>query len=417
MKKALVISYYFPPSGKASLQLPLGIIKNLRSFGIEPIILTVDEDSFSERDDSFLQALPQGLKVYRTSILEPFGLYRIFTGKSRQQKLVPSEMISLENKSLSHRLSIWIRMNLFIPDARIGWYPYAVNKFKSIIRDNKIDYILSFGPPHTAHLIARTIAHKYHLPYYPILIDPWTDIAYYREFQRSSITLAIDNYFEKQCLIESRHCFFVTENLKNDYCNKYPELKEKSTVLYWGFENDAFTNVEKEQVASDFILLHAGNIFDYQNPEILWKTLREMNDSGRRVSMHFIGSVSPIIKKSIEENGLQEHTVYHGFLPYPEMINKLCNADALLVCPTESRHVPGKLFEYLRSGKPILCIGEQNDEVQNIIAKLNAGIFISKTENPTEFFSNISNYTTDQKQLNRFERKSVTEILVKEISR
>jgi glycosyltransferase involved in cell wall biosynthesis len=122
--------------------------------------------------------------------------------------------------------------------------------------------------------------------------------------------------------------------------------------------------------------LHAGNIFDYQNPEKLWKTIRIKINTGEKFKIKFLGTIGPAIKKSIEQNGLSKFTEYIGFLPYKEMLLELSSADYLLVCATEKRHVPGKLFEYLRTGKPIIAFGQDNEEVNKILQEANAGIFI-----------------------------------------
>ena len=134
MKKVLFITYFWPPSGKATLHWPLSIIKYLPAAGWQPEVLTVENESFTQKDESLLKEVDPGLKVYKSKALEPFNVYRRFTGKQKDEQLVASETISTENKSLSHKLSIWIRMNIFVPDARIGWYLSAVKKGREILK-------------------------------------------------------------------------------------------------------------------------------------------------------------------------------------------------------------------------------------------------------------------------------------------
>lgn len=121
MKKALFFSYFWPPSGKASLLQPLKLVAHLPEFGIEPVVVTVNEESFTEKDTSMLALVPKELRVIRTKAWEPFDLYRKLLRKPATEKLVASETISTENKSFTHKLSVWLRMNLFIPDARIHY--------------------------------------------------------------------------------------------------------------------------------------------------------------------------------------------------------------------------------------------------------------------------------------------------------
>ncbi|HLG31728.1 MAG TPA: hypothetical protein VI362_01715, partial [Ignavibacteriaceae bacterium] len=196
MKKVLFISYYWPPSGKATLQWPLKIIKHLPMNGWEPLVLTVTEDTFSESDETFLNDIDPGLKVFRAKSIEPFNIYKIVTGRSKDSQLVSSETISKTDKSLTHKLSLWLRMNLFIPDARVGWYFPAVKEGIKILSEENVDAVVSVGPPHSSHLIGKKLSRKFNLPHIPVFIDPWVDIIYYKDFNRSMLTLKIDNHLE-----------------------------------------------------------------------------------------------------------------------------------------------------------------------------------------------------------------------------
>ena len=142
MKKVLFITYYWPPSGKASLQWPLKIIKHLLAFDWSPSVLTVEEDSFTQKDETFLTEIPDEVKVVRAKSYEPFNVYKKIIGKRKDEQLIASETISTQNKSLAHRLSVWIRMNLFIPDARVGWYFPAVKTGTDFLQKNKVNAIL-----------------------------------------------------------------------------------------------------------------------------------------------------------------------------------------------------------------------------------------------------------------------------------
>jgi hypothetical protein len=345
MNKVLFITYYWPPSGKASLHWPLKIIKYLPKYGWQPFVLTVEEDKFSQEDDTFLEDISPELKVFKTKSYEPFNIYKKFTGKNKDDQLVASETISKSNRSLSHRISIWLRMNLFIPDARVGWYFPAVKAARKLIKDENIEAIVSIGPPHSTHLIGKKISKKLNVSHVPVFIDPWVDIIYYKNFKRSKITLSIDNYLEKTVVQNAKAIVFVTETMKEDYEKKYNFIEVKSNALYWGYNEEDFERiVVKKEQQDEKVLVHAGNIFSFQNPQNFWKQIKNENESGNKIRIKFIGTVDPEIKKSITEEGLNEFTEYHGFLPYDEMLKNISEADFLLVCASEPRHVPGKLF-------------------------------------------------------------------------
>ncbi|HLF19740.1 MAG TPA: glycosyltransferase [Bacteroidota bacterium] len=387
-KKVLFVTFFWPPSGKATVHWPLSMARHLRSFGWHPVVLTADKDTFAHADVSLVDKADASIRVVRARALEPFGLYRSLLGKQKDEPLLASEAISIDNRSLRHRLSIWIRMNLFVPDARIGWYWDAVKVGKQLLQSESIDAVISIGPPHTAHLVGKTLSTRFRIPHIPVFIDPWVDIVYYRNFTRNRLTLTLDRKFEQSVLQNASTVIFVTESMKEDYQKKYVWLKRKSRVLYWGYDEADFVNMKPMRSKGKEILLHTGNIFDYQNPVELWNTIAREVRKGRNLELVFVGTVSPGIKRSIESAGLSTRTVFKGFLPYREVVRELMRASYLLVCATEKRHVPGKLFEYLRTGKPILAFGDDNAEVERILKEAHAGMLYPLLSNAQEFFRN-----------------------------
>jgi glycosyltransferase involved in cell wall biosynthesis len=412
MKKVLFITYYWPPSGKASLQWPLKIIKHLPSFGWTPSVLTVDEDKFTQKDETFLKEIPADVKIYKAKSNEPFNIYKKIIGKKKDEQLIASETISKKNNSFGHRLSVWLRMNLFIPDARVGWYFPAVKSGSQLLTTKKFDAIVSIGPPHTTHLIGKKLSSRFNIPHIPVFIDPWVDISYYKYFKRSKLTLSIDNRLEKSVLENAAKVVFVTETMKVEYVKKYPFVKEKSNVLYWGYSEEDFKSLSPNQHFKEGetaeVILHAGNIFDHQNPKLFWQTMKNEIGNGRKLKLVFIGTVSPGIKESIKESGLEQCTEYKGFLPYREMLIEMMNANYLLVCTTEPRHVPGKLFEYLRAGKRIIAFGDGNEEVKKILTDTNAGMMFSYSESGEKFFKDNKLLKANKNFTNRFERRLIS---------
>jgi len=438
LKKVLFLTYYWPPSGKASLHLPLAMIKYLPTFGWQPAVLTVEDESFAQKDESLIKEIDPALKVIKTKTIEPFEFYKIFTGKGKDAQLVASETISKENKSLTHRISLWIRMNLFIPDARIGWYPFAVKAGNRLLREEKFDAVVSVGPPHSVHLVAARIARNAHIPFYPIFIDPWLNIAYYKGQHRSRLTKMIDGRLERKILQKSKNAIFVTETSLADYISTYPFLQGKAHCLHWGYDEEKFANFKRVEKTGDEgetgeigevqlknekgegsiknevgketpgkILLHSGNIFDFQNPVNLWGYLKRRIDSGENLQLWFTGTVSPGVRKSIESAGLLPFTRFLGFLSYGEMLRTLAMADFLLVCAMEPRHFPGKLFEYLRTGIPILAYGDDNTEVAQVIADANAGMMLPFSADGSQFFEIADGFSTDLNKVTRFDRKVI----------
>ena len=412
MKNILFFTYFWPPSGKASLHWPLKIIKYLPEFDFNPIVVTVDEETFTQKDESLLKEISPNLKVIKTKVFEPFSLYKKFIGKSKDEQLIASETISKANRSLAHRISIWIRMNLFVPDARVGWYPFAISEAKKFLRSNNIHAIVTIGPPHSTHLIGLRLSKLFKIPHIPILIDPWVDIIYYKDFKRNAFTLKLDKYLEEKVFDNSFRNVFVTESTREDYNKKYSFLKNKSEVLYWGYDEEYFLNRKKELNKDYEIILHAGNLFDYQNPINFWKKVKSEIEKGRKLKLRFIGTVSPAIINTLTSIGLIEHSEILGFLSYDDAVQEMMNADFLLVCPTEKRHLPGKLFEYMRTGNKIIAFGDENEEVKKLIEKSNSGGFFRYESDAESVLCGSSIFQTDINFAKTFDRKAVAKGLV-----
>ena len=125
LKKVLIVTYYWPPAGGPAIQRTLKFVKYMRFFGWEPVILTVENGEYPAIDPSLIQEIPDNIQVYKTKAFQPFQLYRMLTGKKGNTHN-NANVFGQKDKTFVERLAKWIRLNLFIPDARIGWYAYAV---------------------------------------------------------------------------------------------------------------------------------------------------------------------------------------------------------------------------------------------------------------------------------------------------
>jgi glycosyltransferase involved in cell wall biosynthesis len=390
-------------------------MKHLPGFGWHPSVLTVDKDSFSFTDESLVRFIAPDTHVYRTKAHDPFALYKKFMKKKPDDPLIVSEMFSNANTSWRHRFAVWIRLNIFIPDARVGWYYSAVRGGAKAIREEHPDAIVTIGPPHSTHLIGKTLSKKFNIPHVPVCIDPWVDIPYYRGHKRSAVTLALDTHFERSVMEYARRLVFVTNDTRESYVKKYPQIESKSHVLYWGYDEEIFAGIRRKPRSPEDgeIILHAGNLYEYQNPKGFWKNIKKEIDDGRKLKLRFVGTVSPAVRKSVEEAGLLPYTTYVGFIQFGEVLEEMVNADYLMFCATEKRHLPGKLFEYLRAGNKIIGFADDNEEIAGILRAANAGKLFPYAYQGLDIFDQMKSIRPDPNAITQFSRVSIARGLAK----
>jgi len=242
MKKVLIITYYWPPAGGPGVQRALKFTRFLPRNGWIPIILTVKNGDYPAMDKS-LAGPVSDLKVFHTSSIEPFRLYKLFTGRKQDESIPTFVLNQGQSERFSDRLSKWIRANLFIPDARIGWMPFAVQKGMKLIRDENIDLIFSTSPPHSLQLIAGSLAKKSGLPWISDFRDPWTE-AFWTSGRLNKFSRWLNNRFESNVFRRADLMVTVSPGLSSFFYNKH---QKQSEIIYNGFETLYSDQVKTEK--------------------------------------------------------------------------------------------------------------------------------------------------------------------------
>jgi len=375
MKKVLIISYYWPPAGGPGSQRAVKFAKYLPLFGWQPLIFTVKKGEYSYWDPSLETDIHPDLKVFKSASFEPFQLFKKLSGLDSSARL-PVGHLTQSNQSLKNKIFNWIRANIFIPDARIGWLPSAVLKLNRLIKQEQIHLIFTTSPPHSLQLIGRHLKKKYQLPWVADFRDPWTDIQYYQVFKRSKFAQKIDRALEKSVLLTSDHLTTVSQTVSEGFIRKVSDanLQKKIAILPNGFDPEDFP-VQSSKTGGYFTILHTGNLNATQNPENFWKSIRAILESDpslrQSIRIKLIGNAAKDIQQAVLRNQLQEIVEFQSFIPHSEIVKQVQQADLLLSVipnvPDNKGIVLSKNFEYIGSGKPILIIGPVDSDIAKII--------------------------------------------------
>ena len=418
MKKVLIITYYWVPAGGVAVQRFLKFTKYLRDYGWEPIILTVKDGSYPYTDPMLQDQVPAGVEVFRTKTFEPFEIYNLLRGQ--KGKTVPLAVATASKRSLFQKISGYIRANFFLPDARVGWKPYAIKQASEIICSQKIDAIITTGPPHSTHLIGQALKAKYKLPWVADFRDPWTEIFNNQYLPFTASSIAKDKKMEASVLNDCDLATVIGEGMKTVFPATYIS---KMQVITNGYDEGDYDRKLKPET-DKFRMRYVGNLFSNQNISALWSAIAELrkenNDFAKDFELELTGKVDSAISESITEYGLQECTKYISFIPHHDAIAKMQTASLLLsVIPDVANNkliITGKIFEYIGSGRPIFLIGPQDCDAAMVVTRSQSGSVHDYTEKDKmkesllKYYQQFKTRVTDEapKNIEAFSRKQLT---------
>ncbi len=379
MKKALIITYYWPPSGGAGVQRWLKFVKYLRLFGWEPVVYTPRNPEYPETDQTLLSDVPPGITILRTPILEPYSAYKRFIGRNKDEKISAGFLTEKKKNSVLENISVWIRGNLFIPDARRFWINPSVRFLVKQLQDDPVDIIISTGPPHSMHLIGMNVSRKLNIPWIADFRDPWTNIDFYRDLKLTRRADIKHRRLEKMVLKEATAVITISRSMAEDFNRIHHRDYE---VITNGYDPEDVT--EPGEIVRDekFSIAHIGTMVSTRNPFVFWKAVRSiLNDNpqfGDDLVIRLIGKVDFKVLESIEEYGLTPYVELVNYLPHPEVVKiQQCSRVLLLIIndtPNSKMILTGKFFEYLAARRPILCIGPVDGDAAGILAETGAGL-------------------------------------------
>ena len=413
MKKVLIITYYWPPAGGPGVQRVLKFVKYLPRFGWKPTVLTVESGEYQAVDFSMISEIPSDLEVRKTKSLDLYRVFKNFTG----QKTIPTHQLSQNsNDSIFIRISRWIRLNLVLPDGRIGWLPFAVRGGNKILLKEKFDLIFSSGPPHSVHLIAKKLAIKFKLPWVADFRDPWTERFYYVENKRSRLSNNIELKMEISVLKTATAVTAASNGFRELLLSKIG-TRDKGNVITNGFDPNDFSNISASKSHNAITITHIGNLAKSQLPLPLLLALQTLHSGNeiRKYHLKLIGSVHPEIRRTVERFKLNNIVEFEDYIEHGEAIREMQQADYVFAVVPETENnsgiIPGKIFEYMKSGTPIILIGPHDCDAAEIVRLTKSGhVFGYKSE------AELSEWISERRTINpqnlvEFSRRAKTEKL------
>ena len=379
--KVLIITYYWPPAGGPGVQRWLKFVKYLPGFGIEPVVYIPENPTYPLIDEGLLSEVDPNTTIISQKIIEPYAWASAFS-KNDTKRISSGIIPNKKKQSAMQQFMLWVRGNVFIPDARVFWVKPSVKYLSKYIRENNIETIITTGPPHSLHMIGVKLKQQLGVKWVADFRDPWTTIGYHKALKLAPAAEKKHKGLEKQVLNTADHILVTSPTTKKEF----EALTTKPiTVITNGYDIE---NVAKQALDQKFTLAHIGSFLSERNPAILWEVLAELISEDANFKTHFelklIGAVSREVLDAIERNGLTAYLNNMGYVSHDEALIQQRKSQVLLMVEIDSEEtkciIPGKLFEYMVSERPVIAIGPQGADFAEIIQSTNCGIFVSYNE-------------------------------------
>ena len=387
MKRVLIISYYWPPSGGSGVQRWVKFAKYLPKEGWQPVIYTPENPELTTVDKTLSSEIPPEAEIIKRHITEPYGIYRKLMGKgsSTDLKTLTSAGSSSDEvnpinggmKSWKQKLSLFIRGNFFIPDPRILWLHPSVRFLKEYLKGHPVDAIVTTGPPQSMHLIGLKLSKATGLPWIADFRDPWTKMFYFKHLGLTRRSEEKHHKLEKEVLDGATRIIAVSPMVQKDFQAMTSTPVELITN---GFDEEDFNR--EFELDEYFNITHTGLFASDGNPETLWKVLADKCSSDeefkRSLRIRLVGKTDKEIIDSIVSAGLGQNLKDFGYQSHEVAVKEQLNASVLILPlrkePEYEAVLPGKLFEYLASRRPILGIGQTEGAMAKVVRETGSGV-------------------------------------------
>ncbi len=421
MKKVLIITYYWPPSGGAGVQRWLKLSKYFPESDWQPIIYTPENPEYPAIDEHLIKDVHPDISVVKTPIWEPYALYKKFTSKKKDAKLGAGFTTEKGEIGKAEKMARWVRGNMFIPDARKFWIKPSVKFLTNYLKENPVDAIISTGPPHSMHLIALGVKKKLNIPWIADFRDPWTNIDFIEELRLTDKSMAKHHRQETEVLTNADVVSTAWYLMKTEFSEKIESDKIK--VILNGFDKADFSS-EKVDLDRKFTIAHLGSFSPTRNVPLLWEVLGELVKENPEFSsdleIKVAGQVDGSVRNDIDKNGLTTHLKDAGYVSHGEVVKFMSSSQVLLLVVNQTKVakgiIPGKVFEYLMSSRPILAIGPRDGDIAKLLVEVNADPIIEydeKTDMKSRVLASYEAYKkgtlhSQYKGLEKYDRRALS---------
>ncbi len=385
-RRVLIVAYYFPPSGGPGVQRVLKFVRYLPDFGWDPAVLTVSDADYPARDESLLAEIPESVPVTRTSIPEPYTVYRRLTGRKRGEAVdVNVNYEAGRRVPVKERLAQWVRGMFFIPDARVGWLATGIRPGVAAAKSFGADLVYSSSPPYTCALLGRAVAKRAGLPWVPEFRDPWT--GFLSAPRRPWPAKGFERRLERGVYRDAQRLVTAWDGIRADFTGKYPDEDEsKFRLVPNGYDPEDLEGIAP-RLNDRFTIVYTGSMYGVRNPDTVLQAVARLLADGRvdadRIRLRFVGRFGDEVRAMFRRPEVAAVVEERGYVPHAESVAELMGAHALLLVVDDVAGsegiVPGKVFEYVGARRPVLAVAPEG-AVAELVRDTGAGRVLARDD-------------------------------------
>jgi glycosyltransferase involved in cell wall biosynthesis len=372
--KLLLISCYFPPAGGIGVQRALSLARYLPQNGFRLFVLT-SRPSVPTIDTELLNLIPDDVQVHRTWSFEPpFHLRKRLWSRVNSAAATPSPSNGI---AASAKVVLTRKVKQFVcPDPQVLWYPFAIRRATKLIRDQGIQTVLVTAPPFSSFLIANELKRRFpHLRTIADIRDEWlTYFAKEFAYRDDKYVAARAAQIERATVESCDRVVSVTAASLNAIRSRYPgQPSHKFVLIPNGYDPEAFSEFRaRPHQTGKLVVSYTGTVYKPSSPKTYLDALEGLPQIRSDFQTRFVGRIAEEFDRSIFDHR-QSSVRFFDFIPHSDAVRFMEESDVLLLPWADRLNIPGKVFEYLMTGKPILALTYPDSELARVIKETASG--------------------------------------------
>jgi len=372
--RILVLAYYFPPLNSTASHRPYSWAAAWAKRGHEVHVLTPEKHAF----DGVLD-LDYDLSGFRVHLV-PY-LPKNWAPAVRERPQARAAAQRWDQLKIATR-RVRLGLGMFGELAWLARRP-LLRQAHELLRQNRFDFVISTSPPEVVHFIGHALTRSAGVPWVADYRDLWFPEMRVNQFRCSAWLTGL---LKRSRLLQAAAVSTVSEGLAQ---RLGAFLDREVIVCYNGFLPNGNADPPALSPWKDGKrhVAYTGRLYPKKRDPRrffagLARALREKPELASTICVDLYGYDDPWIREAISDEGLERCVEVHGLVAHRDSLAAQRHADMLLFIDWMDERaegiLTGKLFEYLESGRPILCVGNRRDsEAARVIAKANAGVVVS----------------------------------------